>query len=215
MGKMLVDYDKGNYYDVIKEGDRILKEDSLTPQEEINVRTYIAFSSVAIGDTVRAVEEFNRILDIDNNFSLNPDFVSPKIISVFNSVKMARKYISPEDTITKSTAEKPQILVENEKEILFWEAFIKSAVFPGWGQISKGESSKGIILSSSFWIFTGVEGFLWYNTSRLKNDYENASTPEEAQSIYNNYTVFSQLQQNFLGICAGIWIYNVLDALLN
>ncbi len=212
MGKMLLEYDRGNYNDVIKEGRVLLSENNLDSGEEINIRTYIAFSAVAIGDTIMAIEEFNKILDIDPNFSLNPDFVSPKIMSVFNNVKSNRKIVVA-TTQKDSIDTQKEVVVIQSRSNKFIKAFAKSAVFPGWGQLSKGEFDKALILSSAFWVSMGIESYLWYKTDDLKQEYDRSQTPSEAISLYDDYDLFSRMQQGMMGICMGIWVYNVLDAL--
>jgi hypothetical protein len=131
-------------------------------------------------------------------------------MSVFNSVKVSRQIIAPfeKDTLITNSGQG-----NGNLPVRYFKASFKSALFPGWGQLSKGDFDKALLLGSSFWVFTGTEFFLVYKTNDIRDRYNNAQSSSEATALYKDYNLFYQLQQGILGVCTGIWIYNVLDAL--
>ena len=87
-------YDRGDYTASIDKligitlrvpADRILRKDLIT------LHAYKAFDYIAMDETVAAKGEFMEILKLDPSFSMDPRVTSPKILSVFDEVKHARR----------------------------------------------------------------------------------------------------------------------------
>jgi len=58
-----------------------------TDQEQVYMYTHLAFAFIAIGNSEEAKGAFKSALDLRPNLSLDPIYVSPKIIAIFNEVK--------------------------------------------------------------------------------------------------------------------------------
>ncbi|MCL4468000.1 MAG: LysM peptidoglycan-binding domain-containing protein [Deltaproteobacteria bacterium] len=87
-------YDRGDYTSSIDKligitlkvpADKIVRKDLITLHE------YKAFDYIAMDETVAAKGEFMEILKLDPGFSMDPRTTSPKILSVFDEVKHARR----------------------------------------------------------------------------------------------------------------------------
>ncbi len=87
-------YDRGDYTSSIDKligitlkvpVDKIVRKDLITLHE------YKAFDYIAMDETVAAKGEFMEILKLDPGFSMDPRTTSPKILSVFDEVKHARR----------------------------------------------------------------------------------------------------------------------------
>jgi hypothetical protein len=71
-------YYEGRYQEAIEHARMQLGGNPyMSPEDEIRLRQFIAFSQVAVGERVEAQKEFRVILEMDSSFTLDPQLVSP------------------------------------------------------------------------------------------------------------------------------------------
>ncbi len=203
---MVLLYNNGNYKDVIVYSDSILKQDSLNNKEEIYLRTYRAYSFVALTETKKAKNEFVTILNIDSTYTLNPDIVSPKIIDVFNEVK---------DEWLKSKI--PAKLPEKNAEELPPTPPSSFAIytFPGTYQNYIGNRKKGKILKWGFLIGLGAVGITqggYYYTHYM---YLQQRSQPDIDKWYTWYNFFYKAKKISLNLTTFIFLYNIIDVSLS
>ena len=80
-------YKSFNYQKVIELSKTLLSEDTLTKDEIIELETMKAVSHYSLNDEASARESFIEILKLNKNYSLDPAFISPKIITLFENTK--------------------------------------------------------------------------------------------------------------------------------
>ncbi|MEO0090537.1 MAG: hypothetical protein ABIK77_06040 [candidate division WOR-3 bacterium] len=117
----------GNYLEVIKKGEVILKEKDLNRKTKERVLILISQSYIILGDEEKGKEYFLELLKLNPHFRLDPKEYSPKIIEVLEKVRK-------ELTIEK----------EEHKKVIDKKIFI----YPGLYQLRKNEKLKGYTLLS-------------------------------------------------------------------
>jgi len=204
---IIIYYETGEYDKVVIEGEKILKDFNLEVDDLINLQTYIAFSYIAKGDTLNGQKYFENILSIDNNYILNEEFVSPKIIKIFSKAKERINFLV-QKTPNYYRIEKIPDTFMNRKDLL-----IKSAFLPGWGQMGLGEKSKSITLSSLFLssLIGSVTTYIF--TVNMKNIYLNSKNEIEAEKNYQVYNNWSKINRFFVDLTFSVYIFNIFDIL--
>ena len=177
-------------------------------QDKINLSTYIAFAYVAIGDTLNAQKHFENILTMNNDYSLNEEFVSPKIIHVFSKAK---------ERISFLIKESPQYYMINPGQQVYrftrQNLILKSAFMPGWGQFDMDEKTKGIAMGSLF--AASLIGTLssFVITLNAKERYYDAVTSEDAEKYYNEYNLWSKINRFAFDIMLSAYAFNLFDVI--
>ena len=136
-------YYTGEYESAIKELEsalRYLKQ--LKHADQVEAYKYLAFSYVAFGDHTKAKVQFKKALALDPEMELDAATVSPKIIKVFEEAKA--------EMATAPPAEPTEPITPPKEEISGFDATIRSCCVAGWGQIYRGEKSKGTKLMIAY-----------------------------------------------------------------
>jgi len=202
---IIIFYETGEYDKVVSEGERMLKDfkDQMSKDDLINLQTYIAFSYIAIGDTISAQNYFENILTLDNNYSLNEEFVSPKIVKVFLKAKERINFLI-EDAL-------PYYKIEKNMNFDRKNLLIKSALFPGWGQSILGERNKSVVLGSIFLssLIGSVTSYVF--TLNMKEMYLKSTTEEDAIKNYKTYNNWSKVNRFFVDVTFSVYLFNIFD----
>jgi len=91
---------------------------------------------------------------------------------------------------------------------------IKSAVAPGWGQMSAGQYTKGQILMGAEIILFG--SFIYLNDKYQSNynSYKKANYITDINHFYDKANEHYATSRAILGLGIGIWLYNLYDAVI-
>ena len=86
------------------------------------------------------------------------------------------------------------------------------SIIPGWGQMYKGSTAKGILMLGGVAATAG--GALWANSvSSAYRAKANSCSDTATAKAYSNQAQNMQLTRNIcIGACAAIYIYNLIDA---
>lgn len=200
-------YYSGSYQEVIQKAQQYMTETpEIAAEAEIELRSFVAYSYVALAERQQAIEEFKAILELDRDLALDPRLVSPKIIEVFNEARAEFILAHPPDIIGISASLTSPLSLRI--------ATLRSFAFPGLGQVYAGNPTKG-------WGFVAGEGaalagliVTHFFTEKAHQSYLEASDPAEIESRYRVYNAWYMTRSGFAGIALGIWIYAPLDILL-
>ena len=207
LNDIIIAYETGEYRNAIEIGEDILDKagDESDKRDAINLQTYIAFSYVAIGDTANAQKYFENILTLDITYTINEEFVSPKIIDVFNNAKNRINFLIRENPEYFSVKTGTQNIRFPRSNLI-----MKSAFVPGWGQIDEGNRVKGITVSSLF--YAGIAGTAATLAGLIdaRNKYYAASA-EDAPQLYANYNNWTKANRIFTDISVAAYVFNILD----
>ncbi len=202
INRAIILYDGGNFSDAIIVLESVLEDTTLALDDEIGSRTYLAFSYVACGKRVEAKEQFITILRKQEGFSLNPEFVSPKIIEVFEEAEKMVKEPQTNNIITI------------EKHASMSECLVKSCLFPGWGQHARGENKKGKVLMGAFSVSLAALTLSHLAYLSAESSYMSAETRSDIEHQYNRYNFAYKSRYVMLETSILIWVYAVTDLFL-
>ncbi len=203
INKAILLYDDGNYQESIRILEFASKDTMLTLDEELSARTYLAFSYVALGKRTDAKEQFISIIKKQEGFSLNPEFVSPKIIEVFKEAKKMVKEPNTENIIT--IREKPPGIAR---------CLVQSSLFPGWGQMSRGDSRKGKFLIGTFSVSVAALALSHLAYLSAENSYIHAETQSDIEHQYSRYNFAYKTRYVMMQVSFLVWLYSITDILL-
>ncbi len=207
---IIIAYETGKYADAVKIGEDIIDKigKDIVTEDEVNIRTYIAFSYVALGNSKKAQLNFEYILNLNPNYDLKEEFVSPKIIEVF-----------------KDAQDKVRLLINESPDYYFFKRdrfdsrfsksnlIIKSLIIPGWGQMDRGENSKAFTIGTVFFVSVAAGISSYFLMNEASNNYQNASNTEDATLLYNRYNNYSKLNRVLFDFSISTYIFNILDIL--
>ena len=185
-----------------------LTHDPPPPEEErVEIHTYLAFAYIALGETEKAKESFEAALRLNPNLTLDPVYVSPKIIAIFNEVK------STIETLKESKEEEPlQPAHPIPKEDKRFGGAWRSLVLPGWGQLYKGQKRKAMIIFGIQTITISTSLYAHFRMEEAHDEYIRTQDPELIESKYDRYNSFYKLRNYFLLCTAATWLYSHIDA---
>ncbi len=192
---ILINYDNANYTEVVKIADEMLLNDTFSLQEEIEIRTYLSFSLVATSDTLRAKDEFVRILLKMPDYTLNPDFVSPKIYSVFLKAKDEYNRILKE--------------IKDKTPPPLWYGLI----LPGTYQYKLESKIKGNIMKYTAYTSIGLLILSFISKEVLHRVYLSQVEQNDIDKWYNYYNLAYKSTFFFSYTTSGLYIFNLLDCL--
>ncbi|MBL8029204.1 MAG: hypothetical protein JNL74_22475, partial [Fibrobacteres bacterium] len=167
-------------------------EDSAERENRLKI---LAFSYILNGNRKLAEDVFNRMLNANSGFTLDPILTSPKIYEVFSEVR--QQWLMSYNSL------------EKEKRLtLRYRAAYHARVLPfGTGQFINGSRKKGLIFSllqagaigGSIWSYKMLDAskhpdYGWYDGNREEKE---------------RYTNLTRVQ---FGIFASAYIWSVIDA---
>jgi hypothetical protein len=202
INRAIILYDAGNFSEAIHVLEMVVQDTTLALEDEISARTYLAFSYVACDRRAESKEQFVTILRKQKGFSLNPEFVSPKIIEVFRE---AEKMVQEPETNRIITIKR----VPGTTECL-----VKSSLFPGWGQHSRGEQKKGKFLMGAFSVSLAALTLSHLAYLSAENSYMNAETRSDIAHQYSRYNFAYKTRSLMVQTSLLIWLYGITDIFL-
>lgn len=207
LGKAKNHYYSGEYEFAIKELENALQFlKQLKQTDQVEAYKYLAFSYVAFGDRIKAKEQFKKALILDPELELDPATVSPKIIKVFEEAK-AEGAVTP--TIQPS---EPTTRVSKE-EISGFDATIRSCCVGGWGQMYRGEKSKGRKMMIAWGVTGGATLVSWIIAGNKENAYHDlrSTSPQDHDDAYEQYKLWWNIAAANTLVFLGVHAYNLFD----
>lgn len=174
---------------------------SLRPEDIIEIHKLLAFCYVAMEDTQAAINEFLDVLERNPRLSLEPLYVSPKIIGVFNAAK-AQFQARPKIREAPNTQDRVRL-----------RASMTSLLLPGLGQVHKGQPTRGYVFMSAQGISLGAWISLIFITNHRRDAYRAQTIPSQIEDSYRSYQTALHWR-NAMGIAAAsVYVVSFLDAL--
>jgi tetratricopeptide (TPR) repeat protein len=204
-------YYNGEYQSAIRELENALQYlKQLKEADQVEAYKYLAFSYVAFGDRTRAKEQFKKALALDPELVLDPATVSPKIIKVFEETK-AEMAVSPVTEPAEPVAPAPK------EEISGFDATIRSCCVGGWGQIYRGETSKGKKMMIAWGVTGGITLVSWIITSKKEQTYKDlrSTNPADYDEAYNQYKLWLNISAANTLVFLGVHAYNLFDIIFH
>ncbi|HEX9652812.1 MAG TPA: DUF5683 domain-containing protein [bacterium] len=152
--------------------------------------------------------QFENVLALTPHLKLDPLFVSPKIMKFFEDIQRERAMKSQDQSAPQHDVK--YVLVHDPRP----EAGMRSILLPGWGQLYKGEKTKGRILLG-LWS-AGVVATVASHVARARAEdkYLSETDPDRIESRYGNFNTIHKLRNNLIVFSAGVWLYSYIDAIV-
>ena len=210
-------YKSFNYQKVIELSETLLSESSLAKDEIIELETMKAVSHYSLNDETSARKSFIEILKLDKNYSLDPAFISPKIITLFENTKKDFNQIygdnKPEEKVEdKPAEEKPVQLTQNIPQ--YNTPLLKSIILPGWGHLSKNGSMKSWLITAAGLASLGSMIYYIVDAKDKEKQYLNETDPLLIQQKYNSFNKSYKTRNALIATYAAVWLFAQLDLLV-
>ncbi len=212
--KAKLHYNNGEYESAITQLENALQYlKQLNQNEQVEAYKYLAFSYVAFGDREKAKEQFKRALDLDPKLELDPATVSPKIIKVFEEAKAEMVTIQPPPAPVQQPVTKPTKPIEKPSQMSTTGALARSCCLPGWGQMYKGENSKGkkLMIATAITLPTCLIATSIQEVKHQKYLDIEPGNEDEMDRAYREYRTWYNIAAiSWLGFI-GVYAYNIYD----
>lgn len=180
--------------------------DAFSPDQLVHIHTTLGLILHTNNEPIEAEEQFAAALSLDPTLSLDPVLVSPKTLEFFDAVRTRRGPSVP-------SGREPEVRYVRTRDPRP-AATLRSLAVPGWGQLYKGERTKG-------WALVGVWGTLAGGTvaahllrADARQDYLDATTPDEIADRYDTYDAWHRARGALALGTLAVWTYATLDALV-
>ena len=179
------------------------------PEDLAQVHIVLGFIAFSQNDQVAATRQFTDALVLDPAVELDPLLVSPITLDFFDDIRTGLAQAEREETLQPDDGPR-YVLVRDRRA----EAALRSMVLPGWGQLYKGQRTKGRVLLGVWGL--AVAGTLTSHILRQqsRDTYLDAT---ERQEILDRYDTFNQWHKTRNALVLGtaaVWVYSYLDALV-
>ncbi len=152
-------------------------------------------------------EQFVSALSIDPLLKLDPVLVSPKILKFFEKVKTDFESKRQEKILNQPKVR--YIRLTDPRP----DAIVRSMIIPGWGQVYKGEKTKGRFLMAAWGVtFVGAVGSHLARKS-AEDKYISETNPDLVKSKFDDFNKWHVARNNFAIAATGIWLYSYFDAI--
>ena len=200
-------YYNGEYEYAIRELENAMSYlEQLKQTDQVEAYKYLAFSYVAFGNQTKAKAQFKKALQLNPDLELDPATVSPKIIKVFEEAKAEMVTAPPEPPVEPTPVERA--------EPSNFDATIRSCCVGGWGQMYRGETSKGRKMMIAWGTTLGATLISWIITSNREDEYLSLRYQDEPyQDAYDKYKLWYNISWVSTGIFLGIHAFNLYDVI--
>lgn len=205
-------YDDAQYERAVEQLHTVVPLDGIVGRATAaSIHKYLAFNYVAMGRQDLARREFQTALRVDPKLTLGEDAViAPKLRRLFVAIRR--------EAITRS------------RESTLRNTILRSLLVPGWGQVYQGQRIKGygFIIAQTGLVAGMVFAIRSFNTARdayvrfnsdealaLYNRRRSLEDVNEALRVrYDRYASSARRANVLIGLSAGVWGLNLIDALL-
>lgn len=174
------------------------------------VHTILGLINYSQNQPVDAGRHFEAALSLDPDLTLDPLLVSPKILSFLEDVREGRAAQLEPERGDGSDAPVRYLQLEDRRPA----AALRSMVVPGWGQLYKGEPTKGWLLLGLWSATAAGSGLAHWQRHEAREAYERVQDPSRVDGRYDTYADWHRARNNLLLAAAGVWLYSYLDAIL-
>ncbi len=202
-------YNQLNYPEAEIKAQAALKDfQRFTPAQLTEIHKILALIYFSQNQEDAARLQFENALSLSPDLKLDPLFVSPKIVEFFEDIKKARA--AKVNDAGAPRADVRYVLVQDPRPA----AAMRSMILPGWGQLYKGEKTKGRVLLG-LWS-AGVIGTVAAHIARAnaEDKYLAETDPNRIESRYDAFNRYHKLRNNLLIFSGGVWLFSYLDAIV-
>ena len=179
------------------------------PEDLAQVHVVLGLIAFSQNDQVVATRQFTDALVLDPTVALDPLLASPKTLDFFEDIRTGLAQANRDETLEPEAAPR-YVLVRDRRA----EAALRSMVVPGWGQLYKGQRTKGRVLVG-LWV-GAVAGTVTTHILRQqsRDTYLDATDQQEILDRYDTFNQWHKTRNALVLGTAAVWVYSYLDALI-
>ena len=205
-------YANFEYKKVIELADEMLQQNNYDRTTLVQIYEMKGVAHYSLGEEQKAHSAFWNLLGEDNNYSMDPQQISPKIISFFNDVKEEfREQIEEEKPILDSLNTLKQRYLSTSSN--YKTAIVKNIILPGWGQFQLNNKTKGTIYGVLG--VSTIASSIYYiaKTNDKRTDYLSETNPELIKAKYDEYNDAYKLRNYAISAAVAVWLASQIDIL--
>lgn len=201
-----------NYDEVIKLADEMIISGEYSSEQLVEIYQLKGMAQYSIGKEIPARSSFEELLKLDSNFSMDPNRVSPKIVSFFNDIKVAyQSELEQERPILDSLRiVRQSMMLANEN---YKNAVVKNLVLPGWGQFQMGNTVKGLVYSILGAASTATAIAYIIKTNDKESAYLNETDKSLIGAKYDEFNSAYKTRNLLITAAAAVWVISQIDIL--
>ncbi len=179
------------------------------PEELAQVHVVLGLIAFSQNDQGVATRQFTDALVLDPSVELDPLLASPKTLDFFEEIRTSLARAGRDEALESEAAPR-YVLVRDRRA----EAALRSMVVPGWGQLYKGQRTKGRVLVG-LWV-GAVAGTATTHILRQqsRDTYLDATDPDEVLDRYDTFNQWHKTRNALVLGTAAVWVYSYVDALI-
>ena len=179
------------------------------PQDLSQIHVVLGLIAFSQNDQQAATRQFTDALLLDPAAALDARLVSPKALDLFDEIRARLAQATPE-AARVADASPRYVLVPDRRA----EAALRSMVLPGWGQLYKGQRTKGRVLLGAWGVAVASTVSTHVLRQQSRDTYLDARTPGEIRERYDTFNRWHKARNVLVLGTAVIWAYSYLDALV-
>lgn len=198
-----IHYDELQYERAVATGNRLLTGGGdFSPGDLAFLHRYMALANYNLGRQDSSRSHFRSLLSLRPDLRLDPAEVSPKIIEFFDGIRAEMETAQPGTGFTR------YVMVEDDRREALW----RSALVPGWGQVHKGQWTRGLLVGGLFW--GSVAALTWnaLEEGDARDAYTAAVFPDDIAARYDDYNGYHRARQWWTVAAVSLWALNAVDA---
>ena len=206
-------YTSFEYRDVVQLANNMIESNEYSSNELVQIYELKGMALYSLGDESNSRIALENLLKIDPTYSMDPNRISPKIISFFNEIKVTRQNeLDQERPILDSLRIIKQEMAISQNN--YRTAIVKNLVFPGWGHFDMGNLTKGVIYSilQASSLASSIAYILKTNDAR--SAYQNETDKALIQTKYDEYNSAYKTRNLLLFLTAAVWAASQIDLLI-
>jgi hypothetical protein len=202
------EYEAFEYEKVIQLSNSLIKQGGVSDSLKIDVYQMRVVAFYSLGNELSTQSSFREILKINKNYSPDPSKISPRLITIFQTVKEDYLKSLAQETIKRdSTGQTEKVFVPSQ----FKSSALKNIFVPGWGQISNGYSTKGYMLSTASSINLAAMIYFIFDTKKKENDYLKEINKNLIGYRYDSFNKSYKIRNTLIASYIIIWLYSQID----
>lgn len=179
--------------------------DAYLPRELVDVHTVAGLILISRNDRPGARSHFAAALSLDPDLTLDPLFASPEVVTFFETVKR--------ESASSPSAQPPPVRyipVEDPRA----GAALRSMLIPGWGQMYKGQQTKGALMMGVWGLAaTGTVASHFIRNNR-EDRYVAETDPLAVSDRFDDFNRWHRIRNNLALTTVVIWAAAYVDALV-
>lgn len=206
------EYELFEYAKVIEHSNNFITQGGISDTLMIDVYLMRAVSFYSLGKEDSTRNNFLEILKINSNYNADPARISPKLITIFNSVK-SDFLKTHTDPATKTDSTQQQKYLAGIINPTYKYALLQNFLVPGWGHINNGNLTKGITLAAVSTANLAVMIYYINDTNKKENEYLSETNKSLFQQKYDSFNSSYKTRNILIASYVIIWLYSQLDFL--